>query len=121
DRNRHRRHRARSGRGRRRGRGPALPPPRAPEGRRCPARCRDGRAGGPDRSVRACRKGLAKGAGAMMAERSGRLELEPYLQFTRAEWSQLRADEPMTLDAGDIKRLRTLNDPISLGEAEEVY
>ena len=57
----------------------------------------------------------------MMAERSGRLELEPYLQFTRAEWSQLRADEPMTLDAGDIKRLRTLNDPISLGEAEEVY
>src|SRR5438132_1232435 len=27
----------------------------------------------------------------------------------------------MTLDADDIKRLRTLNDPISLEEAEEIY
>ena len=45
----------------------------------------------------------------------------PYHHFTKAEWSALRADEPMTLDAADIKRLRTLSDPISLQEAEEVY
>ena len=32
-----------------------------------------------------------------------------------------RADEPMTLTADDIKRLRSLNDPISLDEAEDVY
>ena len=47
--------------------------------------------------------------------------LAPYHRFTRAQWSTLRADEPMTLDAEDIKRLRTLSDPISFEEAEEVY
>ncbi len=46
---------------------------------------------------------------------------EPYHRFTKAEWSRLRADEPMTLSGADIERLRTLNDPISLEEAEEVY
>ncbi|MET3897675.1 type I pantothenate kinase [Devosia sp. UYZn731] len=47
--------------------------------------------------------------------------LAPYHSFTKAQWSALRADEPMTLNADDIKRLRTLSDPISLHEAEEVY
>ncbi len=47
--------------------------------------------------------------------------LAPYHHFTKAQWSALRADEPMTLNAADIKRLRTLSDPISLQEAEEVY
>lgn len=50
-----------------------------------------------------------------------KLELEPYHRFTRAEWARLRADEPMTLSAGDIKRLRALTDPISFEEAEEIY
>lgn len=45
----------------------------------------------------------------------------PYHSFSRTQWSALRADEKMTLDAADIKRLRTLSDPISLEEAEEVY
>jgi type I pantothenate kinase len=47
--------------------------------------------------------------------------LAPYHHFTKAEWSALRADEPMTLTREDIQRLRTLSDPISLEEAEEVY
>ncbi|WP_108396783.1 type I pantothenate kinase [Devosia submarina] len=47
--------------------------------------------------------------------------LAPYHHFTKAEWSALRADEPMTLTGEDIKRLRTLSDPISLEEAEETY
>ena len=47
--------------------------------------------------------------------------LEPYLHFTKAEWAKLRADEPMTLDASDIERLRALGDPISFREAEEIY
>jgi type I pantothenate kinase len=50
-----------------------------------------------------------------------RTVLAPYHSFTKAQWSALRADEPMTLDAADIERLRTLSDPISLEEAEEVY
>lgn len=47
--------------------------------------------------------------------------LAPYHHFTKAQWSELRADEPMTLTREDIKRLRTLSDPISLEEAEEIY
>nr|WP_295891275.1 type I pantothenate kinase [uncultured Devosia sp.] len=47
--------------------------------------------------------------------------LAPYHRFTKAQWSALRADEPMTLTREDISRLRTLSDPISLEEAEEVY
>ena len=54
-----------------------------------------------------------------MAKRSP--VLAPYHYFTKAEWSALRADEPMTLTREDIARLRTLSDPISLEEAEEIY
>jgi len=50
-----------------------------------------------------------------------KLELQPYHHFTKAEWANFRADEPMTLDASDIQRLRALTDPISLEEAEQVY
>jgi type I pantothenate kinase len=45
----------------------------------------------------------------------------PYHDFTKAEWSRLRADEPMTLEPADVDRLRALNDPISYAEAEEIY
>ncbi len=48
-------------------------------------------------------------------------ELSPYHQFSKAEWVALRADEPMTLTADDVLRLRALSDPISLTEAEQVY
>jgi type I pantothenate kinase len=50
-----------------------------------------------------------------------KLDLAPYHRFSRAEWSKLRADEPMTLSAEDITRLRALSDPISFDEAEEIY
>jgi type I pantothenate kinase len=48
-------------------------------------------------------------------------DFSAYHHFTKAEWSKFRADEPMTLDAADIKRLRALNDPISFEEAEDIY
>ena len=47
--------------------------------------------------------------------------LDPYRTFTKQQWSDLRNGQPMTLTAEDIDRLRSLNDPISLAEAEEVY
>jgi type I pantothenate kinase len=47
--------------------------------------------------------------------------LDPYHRFTRAEWSRFRDGEQMTLTSTDITRLRSLTDPISLHEAEEVY
>ncbi len=52
---------------------------------------------------------------------NSKLELQPYHHFTKAEWANFRADEPMTLDASDIERLRALTDPISFEEAEQVY
>lgn len=45
----------------------------------------------------------------------------PHHVFSIAQWAELRADEPMTLEAADLERLRSVNDPISLGEAERVY
>ena len=47
--------------------------------------------------------------------------LDPYQTFTKQQWSDLRNGQPMTLNAADIERLRSLTDPISLAEAEEVY
>ncbi|UYN98787.1 MAG: type I pantothenate kinase [Devosia sp.] len=46
---------------------------------------------------------------------------DPYLSFTKQQWSDLRNGQPMTLTEADIQRLRALTDPISLAEAEEVY
>jgi type I pantothenate kinase len=47
--------------------------------------------------------------------------LAPYHRFSTAEWAKLRHGEPMTLTAEDLERLHSLNDPISMDEAERVY
>lgn len=52
---------------------------------------------------------------------NSKLDLAPYHHFSKAEWSNYRDGEQMTLTAEDVARLRALNDPISFGEAEEVY
>lgn len=48
-------------------------------------------------------------------------EVVPYHQFTKEQWAALRAGEPMTLDSADLNRLKSLNDPISLDDAEQIY
>lgn len=48
-------------------------------------------------------------------------ELSPYREFSRTEWAALRADTPLTLDADDIRRLQSLNDPISIDEVVDIY
>jgi type I pantothenate kinase len=50
-----------------------------------------------------------------------KFDLAPYHRFTREEWSRFRDGEPMTLTDEDVRRLRSLTDPISLYEAEDVY
>lgn len=45
----------------------------------------------------------------------------PYRVFDRKEWADLRADTPLTLTADEVKRLQSLNDPVSLGEVETIY
>jgi type I pantothenate kinase len=47
--------------------------------------------------------------------------IAPHRVFTRAEWAKLRADTPLTLTDDDLKRLQSLNDPISLDEVVEIY
>lgn len=56
-----------------------------------------------------------------MATSGKSLELSPYEHFTKRQWADLRHEEPMTLDAADVDRLRSLNDPISMQEAEQIY
>jgi type I pantothenate kinase len=50
-----------------------------------------------------------------------RPDFAPYLRFSREQWATYRNGTPMTLTAADVVRLRALNDPISLEEAEAVY
>jgi type I pantothenate kinase len=45
----------------------------------------------------------------------------PYVDIDRARWSALREATPLTLDDGDLTRLRGLGEPIDLAEVEEVY
>jgi type I pantothenate kinase len=45
----------------------------------------------------------------------------PYLFFSAAEWAEFRADTPLTLSAEEIRRLRSLNDPVDLEEVKRIY
>ena len=45
----------------------------------------------------------------------------PFLAFTRAEWSALRASTPMTLTAADVEAIRGINVALSIDEVERIY
>ncbi|WP_244570894.1 type I pantothenate kinase [Stappia sp. TSB10GB4] len=47
-------------------------------------------------------------------------DLSPYRVFTEAEWAKLRADTPMTLTAAEVRRLQSLNDPVSIAQVESI-
>ena len=48
-------------------------------------------------------------------------DYSPYKFFPAEEWAQFRADTPLTLSAGEVTRLRSLNDPIDLEEVRRIY
>src|SRR5690606_11427606 len=98
--------------------GRALSPAGRAARRRSAAGRSHGRTGRSHGAVGPGRKGRPQGQ-CLMARRPP--VLAPYHRFTKKQWSALRDGQPMTLDAADIERLRTLSDPISLEEAEEVY
>jgi type I pantothenate kinase len=50
-----------------------------------------------------------------------RTGISPYRFFSIEEWAKLRADTPMTLSKEEVEALRSLNDPVSIGEVERVY
>lgn len=45
----------------------------------------------------------------------------PYHVFTSEEWAHFRADTPLTLSEDEVKRLRSLDDPIDLEEVRRIY
>jgi type I pantothenate kinase len=45
----------------------------------------------------------------------------PYRLFSRDEWAKLRDDTPMTLDADEVAKLRSMHDRLDLNEVEEIY
>jgi type I pantothenate kinase len=47
--------------------------------------------------------------------------LSPYRVFSRAEWAEKRNGTPMTLQADEVARLRSLNDRLDIAEVEEIY
>jgi type I pantothenate kinase len=49
------------------------------------------------------------------------LEASPYLELSRSDWANLRAETALTLSAADVGRLTGLGDRIDLTEVEQVY
>lgn len=45
----------------------------------------------------------------------------PYRFFSAEDWSAFRADTPLTLTEDEVRRLRSLNDPVDLGEVRRIY
>ena len=48
-------------------------------------------------------------------------DLSPYRYFTASRWAEFRADTPLTLKPEELKRLRSLNDPIDMDEVRRIY
>ncbi|AGF74026.1 pantothenate kinase [Bartonella australis AUST/NH1] len=48
-------------------------------------------------------------------------QYSPYSIFTAEEWSEFRADTPLTLTFDEVKRLRSIGDPINLEEVQRIY
>jgi type I pantothenate kinase len=47
--------------------------------------------------------------------------VSPYRHYSAAKWAEFRADTPLTLTEDEVARLRSMNDPVDLGEVERIY
>lgn len=45
----------------------------------------------------------------------------PYRFFSAERWAGFRADTPLTLSEDEVRRLRSLNDPVDLDEVRRIY
>ncbi|MBB4005118.1 type I pantothenate kinase [Aurantimonas endophytica] len=48
-------------------------------------------------------------------------KFSPYRVFTAAEWAKFRADTPLTLTEDEVRRLRSIGDPVDLDEVARIY
>ena len=56
-----------------------------------------------------------------MADQDLHSQISPHRRFDRAHWAALRGQAELTLSDDELQGLRSLNDPISLAEAEDIY
>lgn len=49
------------------------------------------------------------------------LSLSPYISFTREEWKKLRDSTPLQLDEADLRKVRGINENISMEEVAEIF
>ena len=52
---------------------------------------------------------------------TGQAAVSRFLEFTRAEWAQLRAATPLPLTEPQLRRLVIVNERMSLDEVEDIY
>jgi type I pantothenate kinase len=52
---------------------------------------------------------------------TGQVAVSRFLEFTRAEWAQLRAATPLPLTEPQLRRLVSVNERMSLDEVEDIY
>ena len=57
----------------------------------------------------------------MPMDRASIEKYSPYRVFTAERWAQFRDDTPLTLNEDEVRRLRSLNDPIDLDEVRKIY
>ena len=56
-----------------------------------------------------------------MDMRAADQQYNPYRIFSRDQWARLRDDTPMTLEADEVAKLRSMHDRLDLREVEEIY
>ncbi|MCU0831380.1 MAG: type I pantothenate kinase [Rhizobiaceae bacterium] len=59
--------------------------------------------------------------GAPAVHPDGPSAVSPYRHYSAAQWAEFRADTPLTLTADEVRRLRSMNDPIDIDEVERIY
>lgn len=61
------------------------------------------------------------GKGSKLASQMAAGKYSPYLIFSAERWAEFRADTPLTLTEDEVRRLRSIGDPIDLDEVRRVY
>jgi type I pantothenate kinase len=64
---------------------------------------------------------MAAAGSTLMDQLVSQNRYSPYRMFSAESWAGFRADTPLTLTEDEVKRLRSLNDPIDLDEVRRIY
>ncbi|SEB60117.1 pantothenate kinase [Nitratireductor aquibiodomus] len=62
-----------------------------------------------------------KGAANFMDQLVSGEKYSPYRIFSAEKWAKFHADTPLTLTEDEVRRLRSLNDPVDLEEVRRIY